>query len=107
MRPYGIDVLVFHPSPVATRFYDKARHAVHSVHAACCCCAPGAGPPVFVIALYLRSPAKLCYAALYCAALQAHKLDAMEFFKKFAVDPDELPDTGGGGGGGGLWWQWG
>ena len=26
--------------------------------------------------------------------MQAHKLDAMEFFKKFAVDPDELPDTG-------------
>lgn len=26
--------------------------------------------------------------------LQAHKLDAMEFFKKFAVSPDELPDTG-------------
>jgi hypothetical protein len=26
--------------------------------------------------------------------LQAHKLDAMEFFKKFAVDPEELPDTG-------------
>lgn len=25
---------------------------------------------------------------------QAHKLDAMEFFKKFAVQPDELPDTG-------------
>lgn len=25
VRPYGIDVLVFHPSPVATRFYDKAR----------------------------------------------------------------------------------
>lgn len=25
---------------------------------------------------------------------QAHKLDAMEFFKKFAVDPEELPDTG-------------
>lgn len=24
VRPYGIDVLVFHPSPVATRFYDKA-----------------------------------------------------------------------------------
>lgn len=46
VRPYGIDVLVFHPSPVATRFYDKA-----------------------------------------------HKLDAMEFFKKFAVSPDELPDT--------------
>ncbi|KAI7845749.1 hypothetical protein COHA_000664 [Chlorella ohadii] len=46
VRPYGIDVLVFHPSPVATRFYDKA-----------------------------------------------HKLDAMEFFKKFAVDPEELPDT--------------
>lgn len=23
VRPYGIDVLVFHPSPVATRFYDK------------------------------------------------------------------------------------
>lgn len=46
VRPYGIDVLVFHPSPVATRFYDKA-----------------------------------------------HKLDAMEFFKKFAVQPDELPDT--------------
>lgn len=46
VRPHGIDVLVFHPSPVATRFYDKA-----------------------------------------------HKLDAMEFFKKFAVDPEELPDT--------------
>lgn len=25
VKPYGIDVLVFHPSPVATRFYDKAH----------------------------------------------------------------------------------
>ncbi len=25
--------------------------------------------------------------------LQAHKLDAMEFFKKMAVDPEDLPDT--------------
>lgn len=25
VRHKGIDVLVFHPSPVATRFYDKAR----------------------------------------------------------------------------------
>ncbi|KXZ54212.1 hypothetical protein GPECTOR_5g304 [Gonium pectorale] len=46
VKPYGIDVLVFHPSPVASRFYDKA-----------------------------------------------HKLDALDFFKRFAVNPDELPDT--------------
>ncbi|GIL59058.1 hypothetical protein Vafri_14014, partial [Volvox africanus] len=46
VHPYGIDVLVFHPSPVASRFYDKA-----------------------------------------------HKLDALDFFKRFAVHPDELPDT--------------
>ncbi|GAB4820016.1 hypothetical protein N2152v2_007062 [Parachlorella kessleri] len=46
VRPFGVDVLVFHPSPVASRFYDKA-----------------------------------------------HKLDAMEFFKKMAVDPEDLPDT--------------
>ncbi|KAL6769693.1 hypothetical protein ACKKBG_A32010 [Auxenochlorella protothecoides x Auxenochlorella symbiontica] len=46
VKPSGIDVLVFHPSPVASRFYDKA-----------------------------------------------HKLDAMEFFKKMAVDPEDLPDT--------------
>ncbi|EFJ44212.1 hypothetical protein VOLCADRAFT_32150, partial [Volvox carteri f. nagariensis] len=46
VRPHGIDVLVFHPSPVASRFYDKA-----------------------------------------------HKLDALDFFKRFAVHPDELPDT--------------
>ena len=46
VRPHGIDVLVFHPSPVASRFYDKA-----------------------------------------------HKLDALEFFKRFAVSPDDLPDT--------------
>jgi short-subunit dehydrogenase len=46
VRSAGIDVLVFHPSPVASRFYDKA-----------------------------------------------HKLDALEFFKKLAVDPDDLPDT--------------
>jgi hypothetical protein len=25
VKPYGIDVLVFHPSPVASRFYDKAH----------------------------------------------------------------------------------
>lgn len=25
VRELGIDVLVFHPSPVATRFYDKVR----------------------------------------------------------------------------------
>eukprot|EP00197_Chlamydomonas_leiostraca_P006432 CAMPEP_0202868676 /NCGR_PEP_ID=MMETSP1391-20130828/11011_1 /ASSEMBLY_ACC=CAM_ASM_000867 /TAXON_ID=1034604 /ORGANISM="Chlamydomonas leiostraca, Strain SAG 11-49" /LENGTH=323 /DNA_ID=CAMNT_0049548873 /DNA_START=10 /DNA_END=981 /DNA_ORIENTATION=+ len=46
VKPYGIDVLVFFPSPVASRFYDKA-----------------------------------------------HKLDALDFFKRFAVHPDELPDT--------------
>ncbi|MEW5298338.1 MAG: hypothetical protein WDW38_000928 [Sanguina aurantia] len=46
VKPMGIDVLVFHPSPVATKFYDKA-----------------------------------------------HKLDAIEFFKKFTVSPDDLPDT--------------
>lgn len=46
VRPAGIDVLVFHPSPVASRFYDNA-----------------------------------------------HRIDAMEFFKKMAVDPEDLPDT--------------
>lgn len=46
VRHAGIDVLVIHPSPVASRFYDKA-----------------------------------------------HKLDALEFFKKLAVDPEELPDA--------------
>lgn len=45
VRSEGIDVLVIHPSPVATRFYDKA-----------------------------------------------HKLGALEFFKKLAVAPDDLPD---------------
>lgn len=46
VRSEGIDVLVVHPSPVATRFYDKA-----------------------------------------------HKLGALEFFKKLAVTPDDLPDV--------------
>lgn len=46
VKDLGIDVLVFHPSPVATRFYDKA-----------------------------------------------HKLDMLDMFKKFAVNPDELPDV--------------
>ncbi|KAG2437279.1 hypothetical protein HXX76_005938 [Chlamydomonas incerta] len=46
VKPHGIDIMVFHPSPVASRFYDKA-----------------------------------------------HKLDALDFFKRFAVHPDELPDT--------------
>ena len=45
VRHAGIDVLVVHPSPVASRFYDKA-----------------------------------------------HKLDALEFFRKLAVDPDDIPD---------------
>lgn len=26
VKELGIDVLVFHPSPVATRFYDKVSH---------------------------------------------------------------------------------
>ena len=46
MRAYGIDVLVFHPSPVATRFYDKVR-AVHFLSScrdtALQCLAPAAG----------------------------------------------------------------
>lgn len=46
VKCYGIDVLVVHPSPVASRFYDKA-----------------------------------------------HKLDALDFFKKFSVGPSELPDV--------------
>eukprot|EP00798_Chlamydomonas_sp_ICE-L_P010127 gene10127-8027_t len=44
--PHGIDALVIHPSPVASRFYDKA-----------------------------------------------HKIDMLDFFKQFAVSPDDLPDT--------------
>lgn len=46
VRHAGIDVLVVHPSPVASRFYDKA-----------------------------------------------HKLSALEFFQKMAVQPEDLPDT--------------
>lgn len=46
VRHAGIDVLVVHPSPVASRFYDKA-----------------------------------------------HKLSALQFFQKMAVDAEELPDT--------------
>ncbi|GAX76766.1 hypothetical protein CEUSTIGMA_g4213.t1 [Chlamydomonas eustigma] len=46
IKPHGIDVLVFHPSPVASRFYDKA-----------------------------------------------HKIDMLDFFKQFAVAPEDLPDT--------------
>ncbi|CAG9460524.1 unnamed protein product [Pedinophyceae sp. YPF-701] len=45
VKSKGIDVCVIHPSPVASRFYDKA-----------------------------------------------HKLDMLDFFKGFAVDPDSLPD---------------
>ena len=29
VRHQGVDVLVFHPSPVATRFYDKVRRPGH------------------------------------------------------------------------------
>lgn len=46
VKPYGIDVLVVHPSPVDSRFYNTQ-----------------------------------------------HKIDMLDFFKKFAVSPDELPDT--------------
>lgn len=46
VKSSGIDVLVVHPSPVASRFYDKA-----------------------------------------------HKLSALQFFQKLAVDAEELPDT--------------
>eukprot|EP00216_Chloropicon_sp_CCMP2111_P004814 CAMPEP_0198239020 /NCGR_PEP_ID=MMETSP1446-20131203/4545_1 /TAXON_ID=1461542 ORGANISM="Unidentified sp, Strain CCMP2111" /NCGR_SAMPLE_ID=MMETSP1446 /ASSEMBLY_ACC=CAM_ASM_001112 /LENGTH=323 /DNA_ID=CAMNT_0043921549 /DNA_START=223 /DNA_END=1194 /DNA_ORIENTATION=- len=45
VKSKGIDVCVVHPSPVATRFYDKA-----------------------------------------------HKIDMLDFFKKFSVDPDTLPE---------------
>lgn len=45
LRPQGIDVLVIHPSPVASSFYDKA-----------------------------------------------HDLAALDFFKRFAVTPEALPD---------------
>lgn len=45
VKSKGIDVLVVHPSPVASRFYDSA-----------------------------------------------HKLDALDFFKRFSVKPEELPD---------------
>jgi short-subunit dehydrogenase len=44
LRNRGIDVVSIHPSPVASRFYDKA-----------------------------------------------HKIDALDFFKQFAVKPEELP----------------
>ena len=44
VKSKGVDVLVVHPSPVATRFYDKA-----------------------------------------------HKMDMLDFFKNFSVDPDTLP----------------
>ena len=45
VKSKGIDVCVVHPSPVATRFYDKA-----------------------------------------------HKMDMLDFFKNFVVDPDTLPE---------------
>lgn len=45
VKSHGIDVLVFHPSPIASRFYDNQK-----------------------------------------------KIDALEFFKKFAMRPDTLPD---------------
>lgn len=45
VKSKGIDVCVVHPSPVATRFYEKA-----------------------------------------------HKIDMLDFFKQFSVDPDTLPD---------------
>eukprot|EP00887_Chlorella_sp_A99_P000214 scaffold13.g214.t1 len=83
VRPYGIDVLVFHPSPVASRFYDKASRALGlglawaAARASCTYTRPPAAHP----------------AEWPDGAVPAHKLDAMEFFKKFAVDPEELPDT--------------
>jgi len=45
VKSKGVDVCVVHPSPVATRFYDKA-----------------------------------------------HKMDMLDFFKNFSVDPDTLPE---------------
>lgn len=120
VRPYGIDVLVFHPSPVATRFYDKVRPLSHTRTAHCCGAACAACAPAACASLALACPAPApprnrlhaCRRRLDAACVaprhlplnhmliplcpaQAHKLDAMEFFKRFAVDPDELPDTGG------------
>jgi len=45
VKSKGVDICVVHPSPVATRFYDKA-----------------------------------------------HKMDMLDFFKNFSVDPDTLPE---------------
>ena len=123
VRPHGIDVLVFHPSPVATRFYDKAsllplpchvpyppagragghrpRSLVHPSSMPRSLGVLAMPPPKSICPV----PPSLCNSPPACRdtphhitpLLQAHKLDAMEFFKKFAVDPEELPDTGG-------WW---
>lgn len=40
VRPYGIDVLVFHPSPVASRFYDKVGVGIWPARWLCCACDP-------------------------------------------------------------------
>ena len=45
VKSHGIDVMVFHPSPIASQFYENQK-----------------------------------------------KIDALEFFKKFAANPDTLPD---------------
>lgn len=45
VKSHGVDVLVFHPSPIASRFYENQK-----------------------------------------------KIDMLEFFKRFAIKPDALPD---------------
>ena len=58
------------------------------------CAGPRAGRHLHIQLHTLCRLSKLVPVPQICDSAQAHKLDAMEFFKKFAVDPEELPDTG-------------
>ena len=57
VRELGIDVLVFHPSPVATRFYDKVRSRQPCSLVSCLACP--SSPAVQLSVLWLCKPGAL------------------------------------------------
>lgn len=100
VKHHGIDVLVFHPSPVNTRYAICCLYSLSSYRALIRCREQymhgfrtakshdnGVQPD---IRLEDGALSRWCLCRFYD---KAHKLDVLDFFKARAVHPDELPNA--------------
>ncbi len=66
-----------------TRLTSWTRWTQYCLATACCRHSSNSSPA------FPSSPSPTCFRFYD----KAHKLDALDFFKRFAVQPDQLPDT--------------